>query len=238
MLLGVDIDGTIATLLSATGFRPVVNYYKRLGIGVAVSVSDYDSLLADPAFVTYYQNNTEAFNETVRNIVESPEMMLEKEPLNGAVAGVTRLAGLGNVQYYTVRKSSDEPSQQAIEKATKEWLSLHHFPHAGSVVFCKSVMHKLVMIYQQEKDGQKPLVLIEDRWEAAIEAFDELATRGWNAITDLLRQRLILVAFGVSSVPKIANGLQMVALPSWSTLNDIYPLFSSIKESEHASNSK
>jgi hypothetical protein len=237
-MIGVDIDGTIATMVSATGFRPIVDYYKGLAIGVSASVSDYESLLIDPAFMLYYQNNTEIFNETVKNILESPETILRKDPISGAVAGINRLAALDNIQYCTVRKSDQEQRQQGIQEATKEWLFRHRFPHAESVTFCKSVMNKLVRIYQQEKDSQEPLVLIDDRWKVALEAFDELIVRNWNVITDLLRERLVLVAFGVSKIPEVTNGLQVVPLLSWSNLDEIYPLLSSRKQSKHASNSE
>ena len=237
MLFAIDIDGTIATTLSAIGFKPIVDYYKGLDIGVSASVSDYKHLLIDPAFIAYYQNNTEKFDETAKAILESPEMMLEKDPLDGAIAGVMRIAASGRIQYYTVRKSSNEQRQQEIEKATKQWLSRHHFPAAESGIFCQSVMNKLVRIYQQEKDSQEPIILIDDRWKTVLEAFDELAARNWTVITDFLRQRLTLVAFGASSLPKIVNGLQVIVLPSWNTLDTIYPLFSSRKELEHASDS-
>jgi hypothetical protein len=229
MFFAVDIDGTIATTLNQTGYAPVVDYYKRAGIGIPETIANFQDLIEHPYFIAYRKTHEDQFQALLQEILESPAMMFEKQPLPHAIQGVTHIAQTGRVAYYTVRKSHDEQRHRDIQETTKQWLSLHQFPNPGQVVFCMSVMNKLVRLYHQET--QDSLVLIDDRFLQILEAFELLVSGGHpkfdratqHKMVEAFQQRLVVVAFGVEeqALPESRNGLQLLALASWGKVTDL-----------------
>jgi hypothetical protein len=205
MLFAVDIDGTIATGWNAPSLQACIDYYRALGIHLPSTISDYTDLLQIPAVMRIH------------------------EVLPSAVEGVRQLARLGNVAYYTVRKSPDALIHAQIQEATRFWLATHQFPHPEQVVFCLSSMNKLIRIYHH--DSLAALVLIDDRPGQVLAAFDLLVAGGHpkfdieeqKKMVQVLRQRLVVVAFGVEKqpFPNRDRGLQVLTLPSWEQVSEL-----------------
>lgn len=200
MLFIIDIDQTIATGVDAPGFYAAVKHYRNLGIVIPETISDYHSLF------------------------QMPEVMRHHDPLPGAIEGVNYLAHVGRVEYYTVRKGTD---RQLIEETTQRWLTEKGFPNPGNVIFCRSVMHKLVTMHEREKDSQEPIIFIDDRYTQAIDAFAQIAAGEYHHITDSLRGRLSIGAFGATIVPE-SSVIPLMALPSWTHVADLIATLSPV----------
>lgn len=219
MLFAIDIDGTIAT-----GFKLKVNFYNReLGLHIPESISDYPSLLSLPEVMAYRQKHEDRFQAAWRKLGVSTEVMLARDQMPNAVAGITILSQRGRVRYYTVRKSPDKQRHQEIQETTQQWLSMNHFPNHFDIIFCKSLMHKLSRIYQQERATQESIVLIDDRYCDLILAFEKIAAGECGHVADFLRERLTLVAFGsqADTLPITDSGLHVLALSSWESVIDL-----------------
>jgi hypothetical protein len=147
-------------------------------------------------------------------LFQLPGVLCQHEALPGAIEGVNALAKY-RVTYYTVR-------EQSVETITCFWLAQHGFPCSDSVVFCRSVMHKLLQLYEREKGSKEPLFLIDDRWQIALEAIEQLKeSKDHQHIAKMLCDRLTVVAFGISSLPENHTELRVVAFPDWSHVVDL-----------------
>jgi hypothetical protein len=199
MFFAIDIDETISRGAVKGDLAANILYYRNLGIAFPKTITDFPSLLQDPHVIPLHQ------------------------PLPDAVEGVKHLSQSGRVGYYTVRKHDDSLQEARIQEATKQWLKQNQFPNPTSTVFCRSVLDKLVKLYEQEKESQESLMLIDDRWRKAIEAFGILDSHSQETayMADVLRERLTIVAFGTDTVLH-RGGLHVVALPSWSCVVDMY----------------
>ena len=198
MFIGIDIDQTISTGYKGESFQESLAYYQARGVTIPQTVRGYLELFQLPAVLRVH------------------------EVLPGAVAGVTTLARSGRISYFTVRKHSDAQVEAEIHAITRAWLGDHGFPSADQVIFCRSVMHKLVQLYEREKESTERLLLIDDRWQQALDALAQIAqNEAYRYIATMLRERLTLVAFGASSLPERTEGLRVVALPDWNRIADL-----------------
>ncbi len=198
MFYAIDIDETIARGAVQGNLAANIRYYKELGVTMIDDIADFPALLQHPHVIPWH------------NV------------LPHAVEGVTRLSKIGRMGYYTVRKHADIQQQNLIQEATKQWLRQKKFPHPTQTIFCQSVLNKLVRLYEQEKDSQEHITLIDDRWRKAVEAFDLLDVHSEEAahIATVLRQRLTIVAFGTETVPH-KEGIYLMAFPSWAHVANI-----------------
>ncbi len=226
MFFAIDIDGTIAGR-NEQRFAEECNRIFNLGMNSEeLEHISYITLMEQPALRAYRERvGTEHFETAVYEIAQDPAMLGVLPPFLGAVRGVAQLATVGDVGYYTVRKHRDPERNRQIEQATTQWLARHCFAHPEHIVFCRSVMHKIVQLYEREKDHQYPLVLIDDRWKQVLEAIDEIAAGLYHQITDHLLPCLTVVAFGVNALPTITNGFRVERLPSWENLDDTLSVF-------------
>lgn len=170
MLFAIDIDQTISTGYAGKGLRESIAYYEAKGIKV-------------PAHITKYPE-----------LFQLLDVLRLHDALPGAVAGVHELAKHGHIAYYTVRKHDDPQANQDIQGITRTWLAGHGFPCPNNVVFCRSVMHKLLRLHEEDEDA---LVLIDDHCDKAFTALGRLAhSEDSQQIADDLSRRLTMITFG------------------------------------------
>jgi len=212
MLFAIDIDRTIAG-----GFRAYVEHHNRdLALGISQQVLDelvnYQEFLQLPEVIAYRRDNEARFQASKDSIRVSLDVILSLETLPGAAEGVALLSELGAICYYTIRANE-------VQEATVQWLCEKQFLYPQSVVFCESSIDKLVKLSQQETD--ETIVLIDDKFEVLLKAFDH-CTRHIPAVTNALRERLTIVAFGIEAcnVPE-RDDMKLVALPSWYHVTDL-----------------
>jgi hypothetical protein len=199
----IDIDGTVATAGVSGDLATNVSHFRAQGICLPQDIPDFFDL------------------------VHHPDVIPLHHPLDGAIEGTKHLARLMPLGYYTVRKHADAVRQQAIEERTRQWLDQQGFPNPHAVVFCKSVLDKLVQLVEREGTREEAFLLIDDRWQKAIEAFTLLDAHSeyGRSIAALLRSRLTIVAFGAQTIIP-TQGLSVVALPSWEHLPQLLVRFS------------
>ncbi|GER87885.1 hypothetical protein KDW_20470 [Dictyobacter vulcani] len=198
MFCAIDIDGTIAMGGIPGDLRANMNYFKELGIPLPDDITDFPTLLHHPYVIPLHS------------------------ALPGAIWGVAHVATMGSVGYFTVRKHADSQQQSLIYEATQQWLRQKAFPNPMQVVLCNSVLHKLIKLYEQEKDNQEPFVLIDDKWSQVVQHFDAVFSEDHRQMGQAIKERLTLLAYGVSVVPAVTNGLRLVPLPSWDHIVDIH----------------
>lgn len=216
MIFAIDIDRTIAG-----GFRAYIEYHNRdLSLGIAREVleglANYQEFLQLPEVISYRRNNEVCFQTSKDSIRVSPDVILSLEAFPGASEGVALLSELGTIRYYTIRANE-------VQEATMQWLCEKQFPYPQSVVFCESSIDKLIKLCQQETDDT--IVLIDDKYEVLLKAFDH-CTRHIPAVADALRERLLIVAFGIEAcnLPK-RDDIKLLALPSWHHVTDLIKAF-------------
>jgi hypothetical protein len=213
MLFAIDIDRTIAG-----GFKAYVEHHNQeleLGIPPHVldALTDYQSFLHLPEVIAFRSIHEARFQDSRASCRVSPQVIRSLEEIPGAVVGVTYLSHFGTIRYYTIRSHE-------VQEGTREWLSTKRFPNPHDVVFCESSLQKLSTLYHQET--QEAIVLIDDKCESLLRAFEKFA-KGSPLIADDLQQRLVLVAFGVEVQTLAADckGLKVLALPSWDAVADV-----------------
>lgn len=115
-------------------------------------------------------------------LFQCPEVMRIHDVIPGAVPGLEQLAQIGTITYVTVR---DE------QEITKEWLAKHHFPFAENVCFCRSILHKVVILHRSPGN----VVLIDDRYKQIADVLMEGQER-----FQILSSRMLLVGFGTAEI--------------------------------------
>jgi len=213
MLFAIDIDRTIAG-----GFKAYIEHHNQdLELGIHAEVLDaltgYQSFLHLPEVIAYRRINEARFQESRASCRISPQVIRSLEEIPGAVKGVTYLSQFGTIRYYTIRSHE-------VQEGTREWLSTKRFPNPDDVVFCESSLHKLSTLYPQET--HEAIVLIDDKCESLLRAFEKIARESPHVAEDLQRC-LVIVVFGLEalSLPADCKGLKVLALPSWDAVADV-----------------
>ena len=144
------------------------------------------------------------------DLFQLPEVVRRHEMLPDALAGVMQLSGVGEIAYATVRKP-------AVEQITRAWLASNGFPSPECVMLCQNMAQKLLALAPYAG----ALVLIDDRWRAALEVWPRLEEHAPEVAADL-RQRLTLVAFGATqaNVPE-SSVVPVIPLPDWRLVADV-----------------
>jgi len=213
MIYAIDLDGTIAN--PSTAFIAWHNKEFDLGLTAEEARFSYKRFLRLPQVAKLSSEDLERSRQRARM---QPEMLLSYAEFDLASHAVRLLAEHGKVAYYTVRA----PDMLSV---TEAWLQHHGFPFSQNVVLCRSVLNKLVQLYQHERDADM-VVLIDDRYQQMINDFALLAGGAfpqlseWQEIVQFVQQRVQLVAFGAAYLPAIANGLQVTPLPNWKHVAD------------------
>lgn len=205
MFFAIDLDQTACTGYVGIGVPESIAYYRQRGITIPESATRYIDFFG------------------------LPDVMRVHEQIPGALAGVQKLAQLGNLSYFTVRKATDPDAQRSVQTATREWLVEHQFPLAAHVIFCRSMVHKLLAIAECQKEQNGPILLIDDSWRKALDALQFIEDQD-KSIAQLLREQLTIAAFGVQpgDLPDAPVGL--IALPDWSQIDRVISSFTPQKE--------
>ena len=99
--------------------------------------------------------------------------MFARDPLEGAIEGVSLLAQRGDIRYVTIRISQDQEVNEQIQATTRQWLHEYRFPNPTDVIFCSNFQEKLEMVAGQPYEQ---VILIDDRcsevchWAILVEA--------------------------------------------------------------------
>jgi hypothetical protein len=217
-LIAIDIDGTITFERNMRIFAQVCNERLQLGIGdERLATLDYHSLLAQPEVVAYRQRIGEAsFRYELGWVNLDPRVLVSLIPALGAVEGIKKLEAVGDIAYYTARYVPDLPEEsRAMAVATRQWLLEQKFPHAANVVFCESPKEKLVSLARQLAGEAQAVIMIDDRYSRLLEVMTEFD----QAMQDILRRFLTLVAFGAEIRPEECNGIRVIPFASWSHID-------------------
>jgi hypothetical protein len=195
MFYGIDIDGTIAVGGIAGTLEKNIEHYRERGIDLPETIPDFPTLLHHPDIIRLHR------------------------PISHAVEGVKYLQTQGQIGYFTIRKHPDGEREKQIRAATQQWLNNHRFPYPSAVTFCHNSIDKIIRIHKQEQ-GQ-PFALIDDRWQQAINQFDQVLCNEYAELGQAIKQCLILVAYGTNTMPVITNGLRVIPMASWGNIVDI-----------------
>lgn len=214
MFFAIDIDGTIAGR-NVQQFAYACNEAFHLDLTPRqVERIGYRKLMEHPAMLAYQQQvGVDVFQRTIQKLDLTQEALLTRSVLPGSVEGIERLATLGEIGYYTVRKDP-------VKSVTVQWLHEQGFSSSENVVCCRSIMQKLVLLGQQQHER---LIFIDDRALQLQEAFfhleagehPHLLPARCKQIAAILQTKLTLVAFGSLGIPEQQHGLPLLALPSW-----------------------
>jgi hypothetical protein len=209
MFSAIDLDQTTCTGYVGSGVQDSIAHYRDKGIIIPESAARYIDFFG------------------------LPDVLRIHEEIPGALAGVRKLAQMGGLGYFTVRKGSDMIAQQKVETATREWLIEKLFPMTSHVTFCKSMAEKLLKLSQQPLEPQEPLILIDDSWKKALGVLPLLAehTHETAQAYRVLCERLTIVAFGAEpgDLPPDAP-IHLVALPDWSGIDSVIRVFTQKEE--------
>ncbi|MBO0783314.1 MAG: hypothetical protein J2P37_31255, partial [Ktedonobacteraceae bacterium] len=203
MRICIDIDGTIAGR-NTKYFIERCNQVLDLKLALErLEGLTYKAFLRQKEVINYRDRIGDIpFYAQLEAIEQEPQMLLTLPTLHQAVEGVTRLSQLGELSYLTVRKCEQSPQQDsAIQEATKQWLAARAFPGHQQVMFCMSLMNKLIRLYKLIEATQDNAVLIDDLYTSLLEEFAYLRAghhprfqpETCLRIADTLQRHLILV---------------------------------------------
>lgn len=226
MRIAVDIDGTIS-YRNERRYLYVCNEQLQLGIDARrLDTLSYQELLRQPELLAYQERvGDDYFRRAVGWIDFHSQVLCAAIPMTGAVEGVTRLASLGPVTYYTARFAPTSPQRsQAMADATYQWLHAQRFPASDSVVFCSNLKDKLHRLAECIEAEQTEFLLIDDQYARVISYISDLDA----SQRDILRRRMTLVAFKAARVPEQCARLRVLPLASWRQIDMLIGSFRSV----------
>lgn len=210
--IALDIDGTL-------GRRNCQQYMKTCNETLKLAIAEerlqgisLKSFYQFPEVQAYRERVGEAYyQKAIGWVAYHPDVLRVMHPLPGAIEGVSLLAPLGNVAYYTARYSAQSKERsQAMAQATLEWLAAYEFINPTNAVFCDGLPGKLRQLAQAIVDEAEPVILIDDQYMRLLEHVADLGEEPAR----FLQSSLILVAYGAQTVPE-RTPVPVIALPSW-----------------------
>lgn len=212
----LDIDHALAERNTAV-FIALCNEKLKLGIDEArLQTLHYHDFLAQPEVISYRMQLGESNFARALNWIElDPHHLLRMQPVKHAVAGATRLANIGPLTYYTMRKTARSTQlNQQMAQATRAWLTMHHFPDADHVLFCSNSHDKLCQIIAQMVKCSYHLILIDGHYEPLLADLSSLSP----FMVRRIQYSFTLCAFGMEEVTQSAN-FEIVAFSAWENIN-------------------
>jgi hypothetical protein len=235
MFLGIDVDGTIAMRNTAQWIK-VCNEVLKLNISPErLEQISYRDFLQLPEVSAYRKRVGAEYSQRAIGWIDfHPKALLSMLPLQDAVTGVSKLASICEICYYTARYSPIVAQQQEIASATKQWLERQGFPSPDNVVFCESVADKLIKLADYVEASSQATILIDDRYQRLLEAFAQLDAGQHPTLDDdhclrstsLLRRHLTIVAY--KTTPSSQDGCAVPVIPfiSWQEADALIELVS------------
>jgi len=144
-----------------------------------------------------------------------PRALLADIVLSDSVAGVERLAQIGDISYLTARYSLSDIWQQGITEATQRWLEEHRFVNPCDVIYCNRIEGKLEYLLGQAKETDERLVLVDDSYVRILELVTQMSSEDRE-----LLHTIVLVAKSCSSAPPCAD-LRVLPLHRWRDIDEI-----------------
>jgi hypothetical protein len=140
-----------------------------------------------------------------------PHHLINMHPLKHAVAGVSRLANMGSLVYYSTRKTPSSKQLNAqMSQATRTWLALHHFPHPDRVLFYDKPQDNLCQITQLTARSNYHLIVIDADYEQVLTTLSSLS----QFMLQKVQRLLTLYAFGRAEVIS-QEAIHVVPFPTW-----------------------
>lgn len=175
MLFAVDIDNTIARDIKNAALRAYV-------------MRALDLPTDEQALRVWMQNaeNAARFRACCEASETVPEVMGALQPIAGALDGVKQLAHIGTVVYVTCRVPE-------LHGLTIDWLATHGFPSPENAHLCVRYSEKYLHAAKMASP-EEPVILIDDRAEDIVRAFQHVARNHPNIAMNLI-PRLSVVAF-------------------------------------------
>ncbi len=218
MYILLDVDGTIACDNQAL-YLSLCNLALKLGIDEErLAGLTYDEFYVLPEVIAYREQvGEQRYNTNVRIIAHTPILQRHLEVVDGAINGARFLAQSGNLRYCTARKTARfEELDEAMARATRDWLEANGFPNPQDVIFCTSLLEKLSFCAAHIGKTGEEVMLVDDSYEQLLSKVDQLEARQG----DLLRQHFTLLAFGTQGVLE-HTPLRVVALPTWDQIEQV-----------------
>lgn len=219
MQILIDIDGTLCFDNRAFFFQ-LCNTTFALGIAAErlAGMTRADFLIQPQVIALRSQLGADLFAHKLGWLNFHPQALLAALPIAGAVEGVTRLAELGSVSYYTARFSHNDQRQASIASSTRQWLVNHKFINPQHVVFCDGIQHKLHLLMQLAQNTGEHIVLVDDSHERLLAHVASIADKQ-ERLTFL--SMFTLVAARAKELPAQTHDVEMLTLPHWSNVNTL-----------------
>lgn len=222
----IDLDGTIAAI-NEPHFMRLLNTCLSLGVPEErLQVLSLREFLSEPEVVAAQQRyGRERFKMLYTFLHCSQDAIAARFVVDGAQESLASLAHLGSIAYCTARKGgysgTNEKTRSAMETlnekmlhASRDWLSLHHFPSPESIMCCVGLVGKLAAIVTLIRSSGKPLMLVDDAYTQIIAASESLPPEDQALLTEYFT----LYAFRATLAPP-SSSFHVVALPTWADLD-------------------
>ena len=215
MKIAVDIDGTLCWS-NLPIFLEECNKTFDLGLSENTlnSLTDKEDFYALPEVADRLAQERH-FKDELAWIEYREKCILESLLMDDSVAGVARLATLGDLAYYTARYSDEHEIQLEIEKASKQWLKYHKFVNHHSVEFCNRIEGKIAKILKVAK--KEYILLVDDSYKGVLDVIKHLEDDDRR----LLIEKLMLVALRANANELPLTDVHVIALPYWDEIETV-----------------
>lgn len=208
----LNIDDAIAERNTSV-FMALCNAKLKLGIDESrLQTLHYHEFLLLPEVVSYRQRLGERNFERALHWIElEPHHRIHMYPLKYAIAGISQLAKIGTLTYYSMHQMHCSTQFQVqMMQATRAWLAVHHFPCSDRVLFYHDAYDKLCSITELAMGNAYHLVVIDAHYGALLA---DLASLNQNLLKKI-QYSFTLYAFGTTEVVQ-SDTIEVVAFPGW-----------------------
>jgi hypothetical protein len=212
----LDIDDTIAECNTSV-FMALCNAKLKLGIEESrLQALHYHEFLLLPEVICCRQRlGDRNFERALHWIELDPHHRMHMYPLKHAVAGISQLAKMGALTYYSTHKMHYSAQLQTqMMQATRTWLAIHHFPCSDRVLFYHDALDKLCGITELAMSNAYHLVVIDAHYGQLLA---DLSSLNQNLLKKI-RYSFTLYAFGVIDVVQ-SDIIEVVEFPGWEHTN-------------------
>ncbi|GHO92937.1 hypothetical protein KSF_029850 [Reticulibacter mediterranei] len=208
----LNIDDAIAERNTSV-FIALCNTKLKLGIDESrLQTLHYHEFLLLPEVVNYRQRlGDRNFERALRWIELEPHHRIHMYPLKHAIAGISQLAKIGTLTYYSTHQTHYSTQLQAqVMQATRAWLSVHHFPCSDRVLFYDDSHDKLCSITELVMSNAYHLVVIDAHYGPLL---TDLSSLSQNLLKKM-QHSFTLYAFGMVEETQ-SDAIEVVAFPGW-----------------------
>lgn len=210
--IALDIDGTLGYRNRQQYLTTCNETFKLALIEERLQEMTLTTFYQLPEMLAYKKRVGEAYYAKALAWIDfHPDVLRAMRPLPGAREGVQMLATAGSIAYYTARYSAQsEERSKAMAQATLQWLAASDFANPTNAIFCDGLPGKLRHLARDIAEKAEPVLLVDDQYSRLLQRLTDLDEESAR----ILKQSLILVAYGAQTIPESAP-LPVIALPSW-----------------------